>query len=141
METNSLRLCSVVFGLGIAFATACASETADDAIIGSRKLKALTTDTTFVQSVTIFLPFDTIVRNGELHKLVVRGEDNLIDRIAVEETAAGKWRISAPMDMNFEQHDGVEVEIPYIDMVEIRVDSERVEFADEPATVWTSDDA
>ncbi len=140
MWTNSFRLCGAVLGLGVTFASACASDETDGAIVGSGKLQELTTDAMFVESVAILVPFHTLVHNGEPRKLIVRGEDNLIDRIEVEETAVGKWKISAPMDLKFEQHEDVELEIPYIDMVEIRIDSAHVEFADEPARIWTSDD-
>jgi hypothetical protein len=105
-------------------------------IVGSGKTQEFVTQSMFVERVTIFMPFRTVVYNGEPRKMVVRGEDNLASLITVKETDVGSWKISAPPGLRFEQHEDIEVEIPYIDMVEIAVDGKAVQFADDPAKVW-----
>ena len=39
------------------------------------------------------------------------------------------------MDMMFEQHADIDLEVPYLQMVEISVDADHVDFADNPA-MW-----
>jgi len=136
-----LRLRGALLGVGVLLVAACANEQPGDPIVGSGNMQELTFDATSVVRVTIMLPFDTLVYNGEPGKLRVRGEDNLISYIDVDEVGSGEWRISTPERMRCEQHQKVEVEIPYIDMVDFRVDAEHVAFADDPVAVWKGGDA
>jgi hypothetical protein len=138
MDTNYAwhRIGSVVGLVFGALLFGCGDGT--ETVVGSGQTQELTTESMFVQHVTIFMPFRTMVFNGEPRKLIVRGEDNLISLITVKEIDVGTWKISAPPGLHFEQHQDVELEIPYIDMVEIAVDGKAVQFADEPAKVWGS---
>lgn len=139
MRTNYTPcLMSACVGAGLALlSVACASDDSKPAVVGSGKVQELTIEAMFVERVSISLPFHTLVYNGEPRKLMVRGEDNLIKRITVKEIEVGKWQFSAPNDVMFTQHADIELEIPYIDMVEIGVDNKHVEFVDKPAMVWT----
>ncbi|MDH5674421.1 MAG: hypothetical protein OEZ06_20005 [Myxococcales bacterium] len=117
----------------------CASD--DESLVGSGTVTDAVTDVMFVESVRISLPFKTIVYNGEPREIRISGEDNLIAKIVVEESSeVSKWEISAPHDLNFEQHEDVEIRIPYIDMVTVSVDGD-VEFADDPVEVWNESEA
>jgi hypothetical protein len=88
-----------------------------------------------IDRVSVSLPFQSTLWNGERRQLVLRGEDNLIAEVTVEETAPGQWTIAAPFDLAFEQHADIEIEIPYIDMVELFYEGE-VSLGDDPIDVW-----
>jgi hypothetical protein len=137
MRTN-YSLCSwkrAWFGLAAgALLNACGNSD-PESIVGSGKIENLTIDAMFVERVSISIPFQTTVYNGEPRKLVVRGENNLIKQIVVKEISVGEWKISGPLDLRFEQHEDVELEIPYIDMVKVGFDGKLVHFADDPAAV------
>lgn len=129
---NLPRVRAALIGVGALLGYACAMEEPRAVVVGSRQMDALTIDAPFVEHVSIALPFQTLVYNGEPGKFVTRGEDNLIRQIDVRETSAGKWKISAPSDIEFEQHADVELEVPFIQMIKISVDAEHVDFADNP---------
>lgn len=114
--------------------TACGSSD-EEPVVGSGEVTSRTIDVMYVEEVTIDIPFKALVRNGDERQVVIRGEDNLIDLIEVTETDVSKYEISAPFDIDFEQHEDVEIEIPFIGMVSITVSGD-VEFADQPFEVW-----
>ena len=134
---NLVRRGCLLVAICVPWLSGCGRVDADP-VVGSNTIEALTTDSMFVERVRIALPFRTIVHNGEPRKLVIRGEDNLISLIDVSETEVGRWSIDAPYDLQFEQHQDIDLEIPYIDMVSITVDRDTVTFADEPGKVWTA---
>ena len=108
--------------------------------MGSKVDKERVIDAMFVEKVSISMPFTALVYNGTERKIVIRGEDNLVDEITVTETAMSNWEISAPLDLAFEQHSDVEIEIPYLDMVSITLEG-HVKLADDPTDVWSDQDA
>ncbi|HKP62671.1 MAG TPA: hypothetical protein VJV78_38310 [Polyangiales bacterium] len=137
---NSLQVRAALIGITTFLGYACAMEEPRDVVVGSRHMDALSIDAPFVEHVSIALPFQTLVYNGEPGKFVARGEDNLIRQIEVKETSAGKWQISAPFDIEFEQHADVELEVPFMHMIKISVDAEHVDFADNPSDWMASHD-
>lgn len=115
----------------LALAAGCGAD-ADEPIVGSGHVIVTTTEADVVQKVAISLPFEAEIGNGEPKKLVIRGEDNLIEQIEVEETAVGEWRISAPQDLAFTQHEPLQVAIPYVDMVVLSLDGDDLVLSERP---------
>jgi hypothetical protein len=100
-------------------------------VVGSKHVVAKTTATMVVESVAIYMPFKGVVHNGSPRQIVIRGEDNLVSQITVHEAAVSKWQISAPADLAFQQHSDLQIEIPFIDMVQIAYNAD-LTFADKP---------
>jgi hypothetical protein len=92
-----------------------------------------------VQSVRISTPFKTTVANGQARQIVLHGEDNLVSQIKVHETSVSKWEIIAPLNLQFEQHEDLMIEIPFIDMVSISYNG-HVKFLNDPFKVWREKD-
>jgi hypothetical protein len=134
MATTSKLRCprSIVF---CALAVLGCSSDASEPIVGSGHLTESRTATSRVERVSVSLPFEATLWNGEDDQVLVRGEDNLIAEITVEEIAPGEWLIAAPFDMAFEQHMNVEIEIPYIHMVALWYEG-NVILGEHPSTVW-----
>jgi hypothetical protein len=101
-------------------------------IVGSKNVITKTTPTMVVEAVIMHLPFKAVVHNGGPRKIVIRGEDNLLSQISVKETKVSRWEIDAPLSLNFEQHSDLQIEIPYIDMVEVSYNTGGITFADQP---------
>jgi hypothetical protein len=116
-------------------AVGCADDSVEP-IVGSGDVVESTTEADVIEKVEVWLPFRAQVGNGEPKKLVLRGEDNLLDEITVEEIAVGEWRIEAPPDLDFVQHEDIEVEVPYIDMVVLELKGDDIVIKDHPAEVW-----
>lgn len=100
-------------------------------ITGSHHVVSKTTPTAVIEKVTIWLPFKAIIHNGTARKIVIQGEDNLVAEIDVKEVAVSDWQLTAPEGLKFEQHNDLQISIPFIDMVEISYDGPLV-FADQP---------
>jgi len=101
----------------------CASDTAsgqaDVPVEGSGQVVERSTPVSVVQSLYIRVPFDVTVESGEPKQIVLRGEDNLLDHIRIEEDDVSNWRIAAPLDLMYTQNEPIAIEVPYIDMVEV----------------------
>lgn len=125
---------SVAAGLLTGWLAGCASEIGSDQepIVGSQQVVERETAVSVVQSLRIRVPFAVTLQNGEPKKIVLRGEDNLLDEITVDEEAVSSWRIIAPLDLAYTQHEDIAIEVPYIDMVEVKY-RDNVEFIDYPA--------
>jgi hypothetical protein len=115
----------------LALAAGCAADV-QPPIMGSGKLVESTTEADVVQQVTVSLPFEARIGNGEPNKLVIRGEDNLLEQIAVVEIAVGEWRISAPQDLAFVQHEPLQVAVPYVEMVALGLDGDGLVLTQRP---------
>lgn len=123
---------------------ACGSDdgASGEEIIGSGELDEAITEAMFVESVRVDLPFEATIYNGEERQVRLYGEDNLLPHITVTEVEAGAWEISAPSDLMFEQHDEIEIEVPYIEMVSITVvGRDHITFGDNPYEVWHEDES
>jgi len=124
---------ALLFAVG---AVGCASDASSPApIVGSGKVTEATFEAMFVEKVTVDLPMHAFVYNGQPRQVLVRGEDNLIDQIDVEEVDVGTWRITADPKLVFEQHQDIEIEVPYIEMVQLALDG-NVEIGDNPSGMW-----
>jgi hypothetical protein len=112
----------------------CASDVGaeDSPLVGSEQVSERETEVSVVESLRIRVPFKVTVQNGEPKKIVLRGEDNLLDRITVEEESVSHWRIIAPLDLEHRQHEDIAIEVPFIDMVEVQYGG-NVRFIDFPA--------
>jgi hypothetical protein len=112
----------------------CASDVGSEEspVVGSERVIERETEVSVVESLRIRVPFKVTVQNGQPKKIVLRGEDNLLDRITVEEEAVSSWRIVAPLDLEYRQHEDIAIEVPYIDMVEVKY-RDNVRFIDYPA--------
>ena len=97
----------------------CASDDEETPVVGSGNVTDVTTDVQTVEVATIDLRFETEIYDGDPGAILLRGEDNLLDFITVEEVAVGEYEISAPVDFEFEQHDPIEVYIPFLEMVRL----------------------
>ncbi len=117
---------------------ACGGSSSAAPIVGSGKVVSKTFNTMVVESVQLYIPFKAVVHNGTARQIVIKGEDNLVSKISVNEMAVSKWEIVAPEDLQFEQHSDLQIDIPYIDMVEIMYSGD-VTFADQPLSVWHPD--
>ena len=143
MQPRAERLCPQVetlCALILTLAAGCGAETAEP-ITGSGRVVESTTEADVVQKVAVSLPFEAEIGNGEPKKLVVRGEDNLLEQISIEEIAVGEWRISAPQDLAFTQHQPMQVAIPYVDMVKLSIDGDDLVLKDHPSDFWHQNDA
>jgi hypothetical protein len=131
----------MILGLALTMTAGLAGcgDSDEDPIVGSGNVTEQSVDAMFVETVRISMPFRAVVYNGEENKVVVRGEDNLIAEIDVVETEMSDWEIVAPHNLDFEQNEDVEIEIPFIDMVEISIDGD-ISFADDPIRVWNEQD-
>lgn len=114
----------------------CSADASSEPIVGSGHVVDSTTPAEVVQKVSISLPFRGEVFNGDPSVLLVRGEDNLIDQIAVEQGAAGEWTISAPEDLAFEQHVDMTIAIPYGGMVMLSLDGDDLVLMERPERFW-----
>lgn len=114
----------------------CASDVASEqeAIVGSNVIAERETPVAVLKALRIRLPFKVTLKNGEPKKVVLRGEDNLLDHITVDEEVVDSWRIMAPLDLKYTQHAEIEVEVPYIDMVEVKYNRDTVRFVDKPGS-------
>jgi hypothetical protein len=72
-----------------------------------------------VKKLKVRLPYDSVLANGPAEQLQLRGEDNLLERIRIEEAAPGEWAVLAPLNLTFEQHAQVLVFAPFADMIEL----------------------
>jgi hypothetical protein len=117
-------------------ALGCSADATSEPIMGSGKVIESATSADVVEKVSISLPFRAQVFNGEKKELLLRGEDNLLARIAVEETAAGDWTISAPEDLAFEQHVDMQIAIPYVGMVMLALDGDDLQLMERPEAFW-----
>jgi uncharacterized membrane protein len=130
-ERNQLHDKRALTAIALAACWLAACADGSSPVVGSKHVIAKTTPTMVVEVVVIRLPFTTVVHDGDPRQIVIRGEDNLISRISVKETKVSRWEIDAPESLNFEQHSDLQVEIPFIDMVEVSYDAD-VTFADQP---------
>lgn len=123
-----------VIALSASLLGSCASDVGSDLepIVGSQQIIERSTEVSVVQSLRIRVPFAVTVENGEPKQIVLRGEDNLLDQIHVEEEAVSSWRIVAPLDLEYTQHTDIAIEVPYIDMVEVKY-RDNVRFIDYPS--------
>jgi hypothetical protein len=128
-----------LFAVIVALAGGCAADTADP-VVGSGHVVESTTNADVVEQVTVSLPFEAEIGNGEPKKLVISGEDNLLQQIKVEETAVGQWEISAPQNLAFTQHEPMQVAIPYVDMVRLSIDGDKLLLKDHPTDFWHQND-
>jgi len=105
--------------MALAATGGCASDDDETPIVGSGNVTEVATTVQTVEVATIDLPFETEVHNGDPGEILLRGEDNLLDYITVEEVEVGEWAISAPDDFAFEQNEVIEVHIPFLEMVQL----------------------
>lgn len=126
--------CRVALGLVVGWLVGCASDVQSDqeAIVGSRQVIEHSTPVEVVRSLRIRVPFRVSLQAGAPKQILLRGENNLLDEIVVEEDAVDSWRIEAPLVLRFTQHDEIAITVPYIDMVEIKYNSNNVRFIDKP---------
>ena len=124
------RSLSVVSAL--VWLAACGDDSS--AVVGSGNVVERVTPIMIVEEVKISVPFAATVRDGAPEQVVLRGEDNLLDEIVVEEVEIGKVEISAPENLNFEQTKSMEIEVPFIDMVRISTHGGEIDFADQPGS-------
>ena len=104
--------------LAASLLVACAGDE-KEVLVGSRNVVERTTEVMTVSELKVALPFEGKVSNGVAGSITLRGESNLLDRIEVRERAVSKWEIVAPSDLMFEQHDDIEISVPFIEMVKI----------------------
>ena len=90
-----------------------------EVLVGSGQVVERMTEVMTVSELKVALPFEGKVSNGVAGSITLRGESNLLDRIEVRERAVSKWEIVAPSDLMFEQHDDIEISVPFIEMVKI----------------------
>ena len=119
-------------------ASGCGEGDETEPLIGSDHVVERVQQAMFVERVRISLPFHALVANGAPKQVLLRGEDNLLDQITTEEVNPGVWHISAPAGLQFEQHQDVRVELPYLDMVFISL-SGNAELEDNPSGMWRND--
>lgn len=119
-------------------AVACGEGDETEPLVGSGRVVERVEGAMFVEKVRISMPFHALVANGEPRQVLLRGEDNLLDQITVEEVEPGEWQITAPKDLSFEQHEDVRVEVPYLEMVFISLSGD-VELEDHPSGMWRAD--
>ena len=133
-EHNSVRLS--MMGLLVAGClTGCASDVASEqTIVGSNVIAEHETPVSVLETLRLRLPFKVSLRNGDMKKVVLRGEDNLIDQISVDENPVRSWHIMAPLDLKYLQHVEIEIEVPFIDMVEVRYNDDNVRLIDQPGS-------
>ncbi|MDD9940657.1 MAG: hypothetical protein OXU20_06305 [Myxococcales bacterium] len=125
--------------LGLAWLTAagCGDDaTSEEPVVGSGNLVESITQVMFVEELHVTLPFRANIYNGMARQIRLHGEDNLLSKITVEEVDMGEWHVVAPLDLLFEQHEDITVEVPYIEMVTIRKVGEDIELIDNPFEVW-----
>ena len=107
-------------------------------LVGSGHVVERVEQAMFVERVRISLPFHALVANGDPKQVVLRGEDNLLDQITIEEVNPGVWHINAPEGLQFEQHEDMRVELPYLGMVSLTLSGD-VELEDNPSGMWRDD--
>jgi hypothetical protein len=106
--------------LALAMATyACGSSDEAEQLVGSNHVVERETAALVVGVLRVRMPFEATVANGAPGRIILRGEDNLLDQIQVEEVEASRWSIHAPVDLQVTQHMPVEIEVPFVDMVEV----------------------
>ena len=121
-----------ILGLGATLLAACGSSDQEEVVVGSGKVVEQQHEVAVVAELRISLPFDTLVSRGEAGQLTLRGEDNLLEHVVMRERDVSAWEIVAPADLAFEQHEDVEIEVPFIDMVRVTY-SPSIRFAQNPA--------
>jgi len=115
---------------------ACSNDTSEpEPIIGSNHLAQEVVEVASVEHVRVDMPFRAIIYDGEPQQVRLEGEDNLLELIEVNQLEVREWEIVAPHDIRFEQHADVEIYVPYIEMVEINVSGDLIEFGDDPLAV------
>jgi hypothetical protein len=134
MQTHSLRWLAIWSAAWLA--TACASETEDEAptLVGSNHVVQKEVPVAVVTELRIVLPFTANVKNTGEKRILVRGEDNLLAEIDVQEQSMSHWAITADASLKATQHSPIEIEVPFIDMVSVTTGA-NVTFLDKPATV------
>lgn len=122
-------------GLVASWISGCASDVGLDQapIVGSRQIIERQTPVAILKSLRIRVPFRVTLQNGPPKRVILRGEDNLIEQISIDEEAINSWRIMAPLDLEFTQHEDIAIEVPYIDMVEVKY-RDNVRFIDKPGS-------
>jgi hypothetical protein len=128
MHNNSLRWLAVS---GICFAAACASD-GDVSLVGTHHVVEREVPVAVVETLRIHLPFDASVKNTQEKRILLRGEDNLLSEIDVNEVSMSRWEIVADTDAKVTQHSAIEIEVPFIDMVWV-TSTANVKFQDKPA--------
>lgn len=123
-------------GLLASWLSGCASDVGSEQapIVGSQFIVEHQTPVTVLKSLRIRVPFRVTLQNGQPKQVVVRGEDNLLEQISIDEEATDSWRIMAPLDLDFTQHEDIAIEVPYVDMVEVKYRA-NVRFIDKPGMV------
>lgn len=117
-------------------ALGCSADATSEPIMGSGKVIESATSADVVEKVSISLPFRAQVFNGQKQELLLRGEDNLLAQIAVQQTAPGDWTISAPEGLTFEQHVDMTIAIPYVGMVMLALDGDDLQLMERPEAFW-----
>lgn len=133
MQTHSLRWLAIWSAAWVA--AACASDT-DDAttLVGSNHVVEKEVPVAVVAELRIVLPFTSNVKNTDQKRILLRGEDNLVEEIDVQEQSMSHWAITADQSLKVTQHSPIEIEVPFIDMVNVTTGA-NVKFLDNPATV------
>lgn len=118
--TGRARGC-VAVGLFLSWLASCASDvqSEQEPIVGSGQIVEREIPVAVLSTLRIRIPFQVSLQSGEPKYLRLRGEDNLLDEIMVEEDPVHHWSILAPLDLSFTQHEEIAIEAPYLDMVEL----------------------
>ena len=73
--------------------------------------------------VTVSLPFEARVHDGEPGEVRLEGEDNLIAMIAVDDFGDGRIEITAAPNLgDIQQHQPIDIFVPYEDVTRIAMD-------------------
>jgi len=131
MGTHSLRWLAAWTAVWLA--TACASDT-EASLVGSMHIVEKEVPIAVVEELRIVLPFEATVKNTGEKRILLRGEDNLLSEIEVNEVSMSHWTITADVGAKVTQHGAIEIEVPFIDMVSVTTGS-NVTFLDKPAAV------
>lgn len=125
-STTHTVIALAVLGLGLTSWAGCGNSD-DDPIVGSGVVDERVETVAIVEQLRLEIGLDVVVMEGEPEQIIIRGEDNLIDHIVFEETAVGAYDLSIPAGLSFEQHDDIEIEVPFIDMVNFTAIGENVD--------------
>ena len=118
-----------MLALGLTAAAGCSN---DDPIVGSGVVAERVEPVAVVEQMRVSIGFETVVIEGEPRQIVIRGEDNLIDHIVVEEIGTRSYELSVPSGVLFEQHEEVVLEVPFEDMVSFTAFGENIEIERAP---------
>jgi hypothetical protein len=106
--------------LALHLVAGCVADGGDvDAVVGSNNLVVKNTTVNTLKKLKVRLPYDSVLANGPAEQLQLRGEDNLLEHIRIQEAAPGEWEVLAPLNMTFEQHEQVLVFAPFANMIEL----------------------